>query len=49
VADTDWYAAPVIWAAENGITGGIGNNCFGPANPCTRAEVVTFLYKLYAQ
>ncbi len=46
VADTDWFAAPVIWAAENDITGGIGENKFGPNDTCTRAQVVTFLYKV---
>ncbi len=44
VSSTDWYAAPVMWAVENNITGGIGNGQFGPNNPCTRAQVVTFLW-----
>ena len=44
VADTDWYAAPVIWAVENGITGGTSPVSFGPNDNCTRAQVVTFLY-----
>ena len=44
VADTDWYAAPVIWAVENGITGGTSPTTFGPNANCTRAQVVTFLY-----
>ena len=47
VADTDWFAKPVIWAAENEVTGGIGDGKFGPNNTCTRAQVVTFLYKVY--
>ena len=47
VADRDWYATPVIWAAENDVTGGIGNGMFGPNQTCTRAQVVTFLYKVY--
>ncbi|MBQ5671999.1 MAG: S-layer homology domain-containing protein [Oscillospiraceae bacterium] len=45
VADTDWYAKPVIWAKANNITGGISPTEFGPNNICTRAQVVTFLYK----
>ena len=45
VADTDWYAKPVIWAKANNITGGISPTAFGPNNICTRAQVVTFLYK----
>ena len=47
VADDAWYAKPVIWAAENEVTGGIGDGKFGPENTCTRAQVVTFLYKVY--
>ncbi|MBQ3258821.1 MAG: S-layer homology domain-containing protein [Oscillospiraceae bacterium] len=47
VADTDWYARPVTWAMENKVTSGIGNGNFGPDNICTRAQVVTFLYKVY--
>jgi hypothetical protein len=47
VTDSDWYAAPIIWAKEQGITGGIGNGMFGPNNTCTRAQVVTFLNKVY--
>ena len=44
VADTDWFAKPVIWAKENNVTGGISPTQFGPNNVCTRAQVVTFLY-----
>jgi len=49
VGGTDWYAAPVIWAAQNGISNGYGDGSFGPLRSCTRAEVVTFLYKVYAK
>lgn len=35
----------VKWAAENGVTNGVGDNIFGPDLPCTRAQVVTFLYR----
>ncbi len=48
-ADVDtgkWYSDAVDWAVENGITNGTGNNCFSPNQPCTRAQIVTFLYKL---
>ena len=45
VADTDWFAKPIIWARANDITGGISPTAFGPNNICTRAQVVTFLYK----
>ena len=48
VGDTDWYSTPIIWAKENDVTGGIGNGKFGPNDTCTRAQVVTFLKKVYA-
>ena len=47
VADSDWFAKPVIWAANNEVTGGIGDGKFGPNDTCTRAQVVTFLMKVY--
>ena len=47
VSNSDWFAAPVIWAKENNITGGIAANLFGPMDTCTRSQVVTFLYKVY--
>ena len=40
-----YYAAPVAWAVENGITNGTGKTTFSPDAPCTRAEIVTFLYR----
>ena len=49
VADTDWYARPVTWAMENKVTSGIGNGNFGPDQVCTRAQVVTFLSKVYGK
>ena len=42
-----WYAAPVLWAVENGITNGLSATEFGPDTPCNRAQVVTFLYRAY--
>ena len=39
-----WFAVPVAWAVENGITSGISATHFGPDNACTRAQVVTFLW-----
>ena len=41
----DWYAKSVAWAAENGITTGTGNGKFSPDATCTRAQIVTFLYR----
>lgn len=40
-----YYAEAVAWAAEYGITGGIGNGLFGGEQVCTRAQIVTFLYR----
>ena len=41
----EYYAAPVTWALENGITNGTGDFQFSPASPCTRGQVVTFLWR----
>ena len=45
VAPDAYYAAAVTWAEKNSITGGIGNGLFGSNNTCTRAQIVTFLYR----
>ena len=42
-----YYAAPVVWAVENGITNGTDTEHFSPNNICTRAQIVTFLYRTY--
>ena len=42
-----YYANAVAWAVENGITNGIGDGMFGPDNSCTRAQIVTFLFRAY--
>ena len=42
-----YYADAAAWAEQKGITGGIGNGLFGPHNNCTRAQIVTFLYRMY--
>lgn len=42
-----YYADAVAWAVENGVTNGIGGGLFGPDNICTRAQIVTFLYRVY--
>lgn len=47
VATNAYYAAAVKWAEKNGITGGIGGGLFGSDNNCTRAQIVTFLYRNY--
>ena len=45
VSTSAYYYEAVKWAQENGITGGIGNGLFGPNQPCTRAQIVTFLWR----
>ena len=47
VATNAYYAAAVKWAEKSGITGGIGGGLFGSGNDCTRAQIVTFLYRSY--
>ena len=42
-----YYANAVDWAVENGVTNGIGDGLFGPNNSCTRAQIVTFLFRAY--
>ncbi|MCD8001778.1 MAG: S-layer homology domain-containing protein, partial [Oscillospiraceae bacterium] len=43
-SDTYYYDA-VIWAVQQGITNGVGNELFDPEATCTRAQIVTFLYR----
>ena len=45
VAADAYYAAAVTWAEKNDVTGGIGGGLFGSGNDCTRAQIVTFLYR----
>ena len=45
VSTSAYYYEAVKWAQEKGITGGIGNSLFGPNQPCTRAQIVTFLWR----
>ena len=45
VPNDAYYFEAVKWAAENGITGGVGNSLFAPNQPCTRAQIVTFLWR----
>ena len=42
-----YYAQAVAWAVENGITAGVGGGRFDPNATCTRAQIATFLYRLY--
>ena len=45
VASGQYYYNAILWAVENGITKGMGNGIFAPDDPCTRAQIVTFLYR----
>lgn len=40
-----YFAAAVAWAASEGITSGTSATTFSPNNACTRAQIVTFLYR----
>ena len=45
VAAEDYFRPAVLWAAENGITAGTDSIHFSPADPCTRGQIVTLLYR----
>ena len=45
VSGDAYYYKAVLWAVENGITTGMSRNRFGPDRSCTRAQVVTFLWR----
>ena len=45
VASDAYYAKAVKWAQANGITSGIGGGLFGSNDNCTRAQIVTFIYR----
>ena len=43
------YYDAMLWAVENGITGGTSGTTFSPAKECTRGQAVTFLYRALLQ
>ncbi len=45
IAEGTYYADAVAWAAENGVTTGVSDNAFHPADACTRGQIVSFLYR----
>ena len=49
VAADAYYAEAVKWATDNGITNGTTDTTFSPGSGCTRAQIVTFLWRLYAE
>ena len=46
VKKTDYFFKPVIWAVEKGITTGVSKTKFDPQGVCTRAQTVTFLWRM---
>lgn len=44
-----YYAAPVAWAVQNEITSGTGDNRFSPAQDCTNAQILTFIWRAYGK
>jgi uncharacterized repeat protein (TIGR02543 family) len=49
VAQKDYYYKAVLWAHENGIAQGMKPTAFDPAGPCTRAQLVTFLWRYFSK
>ena len=47
VAANAFYTDAVAWAVENGVTNGTTDSTFSPDNGCTRAQIVTFLFRAY--
>ena len=45
VPNNAYFYEAVKWAVKNGITTGVGDNLFAPEQPCTRAQIVTFLWR----
>lgn len=46
VARGDYFFDAAEWAAENGIMDGVGGGLFAPHSACTRAQIVTILYRM---
>ncbi len=47
VPDGTWYSSAVSWAFDRGITTGTADGLFSPASECTRAQIVSFIYRMY--
>ncbi len=47
VPENSYFAEAVAWAASSGVTDGVGDNRFAPDSDCTRAQIVTFLWRAY--
>lgn len=46
VSEADYFYKPVLWAVEKGVTYGVDETHFAPAQPCTRAQMAAFLHAL---
>ena len=49
VPEDKWFYEPVMWAVQNGVTGGTTATTFSPNAKCTRAQIVTFIYAAIAK
>ena len=47
--EDEWYCDAILWALENNITAGVGDGLFGVDDSCTRAQIITFLYRVYGE
>ena len=47
VPNDGWYTAPILWAVEQNITNGVSADSFAPDQNCSRAQIVTFLFRAY--
>lgn len=45
VTEKDYFADPVVWAVERKITSGTGNGKFSPGQTCSRAQILSFLWR----
>ena len=48
ISSGQWFYQPVLWAVEVGVTNGLDKTHFAPDKPCTRGQIVTFLYRAMA-
>ena len=44
IQESNYFYKPVLWAVEQGVTSGVAEDAFGPGQPCTRAQIMTFLW-----
>ncbi len=47
VQSSDYFARPVVWAVEKGITKGASEDSFEPNATCTKAQIITLLWRAY--